>query len=190
MNRRRRNLRKFIQKNHYSKNNVKSQSLFDNTIKYGQQTRWRKFLTKLATNLRKRFAYFIDSRSLHGIRFLDERYGAIDRWVLLNQIFLSSRDWFEIQKLELIVSFCRFYWICILFASLVGMIVLFVYTMNVYENSAISINIDTSYLHWNNTFPAVSFCMLKPFELYTQMKFESFVRTYYAEHNISSHWIG
>lgn len=78
----------------------------------------------------------------------------------------------------------RIYWICILVASLTGMVLIFVYTNEAYANDAISINFDTNYLEWNNTFPAISFCMLRPTNPDSKYKIEQFVRKYYEEKNI------
>jgi hypothetical protein len=38
---------------------------------------------------------------------------------------------------------------------------IFEQTLVSYDSAAISINIDSSFLHWNNTFPAVSVCFAK-----------------------------
>lgn len=73
---------------------------------------------------------------------------------------------------------------CIVFTSLAGMITIFLYAINSFENNEITINIDTNFLHWNNTFPAVSFCMLKPFNLRGEQKIKNFMRNYYAVHNM------
>lgn len=80
--------------------------------------------------------------------------------------------------------FFRFYWICILIASFIGMILIFVYTIDAYANDAISINFDTAYLNWNNIFPAISFCMLRSADPKAEWHITHFIRSYYKEHNI------
>lgn len=65
------------------------------------------------------------------------------------------------------------------------MIVIFVYTTNAYSNDAITINADTTYLKWNSTFPAISFCMFKPTSPHADQIVRKFVRKYYAQHNIT-----
>lgn len=79
---------------------------------------------------------------------------------------------------------CRIYWVCVLIASFIGMVVIFVYTIDAYANDAITINMDTAYSKWNNTFPAISFCMLRPFNPSAEYKIKGFIQKYYAEHNI------
>lgn len=79
----------------------------------------------------------------------------------------------------------RLYWICVLVASFTGMITIFIYTIDTYADGSISIHFDTSYLEWNNTFPAISFCMQEPTDPYSKEKIRSFLLKYYAEQNFT-----
>lgn len=81
-------------------------------------------------------------------------------------------------------DYLRIFWMCTIFTSLAGMITIFLYAINSFENNEITININTHFLHWKNTFPAVSFCMLKPFNLKGEQKIKSFMRNYYADHKM------
>lgn len=65
------------------------------------------------------------------------------------------------------------------------MITLFYYTNEAYANDAVTINVDTAYLHWNNTFPAVSLCMTENSHPFAIRKIQKFVVSYYKEHNIT-----
>lgn len=78
------------------------------------------------------------------------------------------------------------YWICIIIGSLIGMSLILTYTVDMYENNAITINMDTAYLKWNNTFPAVSFCMLKTMDIYGINKVKKFITKYYDDHKIDN----
>lgn len=60
-----------------------------------------------------------------------------------------------------------------------------VYTVNDYANDAMSIHFDTSYLDWNNTFPAISFCMLQSSDPNAIGTVLTFVPKYYDDHNIT-----
>lgn len=65
------------------------------------------------------------------------------------------------------------------------MSVVFVYTLNDYFESPILINVDTIALNESNVFPAVSVCIHNHKQkTATAIEAESFVATYYAEHNI------
>lgn len=80
--------------------------------------------------------------------------------------------------------FQRIYWAIVIIASLAGMALILTYTMDAYDNDAITVNMDTSYLRWNNTFPAVSFCILRPFNYYAETRVRDFASQYYADNNI------
>lgn len=46
-----------------------------------------------------------------------------------------------------------------LLGSIVGIIYIFEITIDRYNTDSVSIDLDTAYLHWTNTFPAISICM-------------------------------
>lgn len=46
-------------------------------------------------------------------------------------------------------------------ASGIGMATIFKFTLQNFQEDVININVDTSFLHWRNTFPAVSMCFIK-----------------------------
>lgn len=55
----------------------------------------------------------------------------------------------------------RAFWIIVLASTICGMLVIFKSTFDRFANDSININVDTMYLRWENTFPAVSFCLVK-----------------------------
>lgn len=68
-------------------------------------------------------------------------------------------------------------------ASLIAMIVVFVYTLNDYLDNPVDINIDTIASNKNNVFPAVSICIEK-YDNYraSTTRVKNFVQKYYDEH--------
>lgn len=46
-------------------------------------------------------------------------------------------------------------------ASGIGMSIIFQFTLQNFQEDVININVETSFLHWRNTFPAVSMCLIK-----------------------------
>lgn len=75
---------------------------------------------------------------------------------------------------------------CVLIASLLGMGIMLYNTVNSFNNDAFTVNIDTTYLQWNNTFPAVSFCMQRPLDVKAEDKIRNFIIKYYGKHNIEN----
>lgn len=75
---------------------------------------------------------------------------------------------------------------CVLIASLLGMGIMLVYSVDTFNNDAFTVNIDTNYLQWNNTFPAISFCMQKPLDVISEVKIRNFIIEYYEKHNIEN----
>lgn len=82
--------------------------------------------------------YFFENTSLHGFKYL------------------ASGDhpvWMRI--------FNRFFWASFISVSIGVMFAILSRTMNDFTGKTTSINVDTSYREWNNTFPAISICMTK-----------------------------
>lgn len=50
-------------------------------------------------------------------------------------------------------------------ASGIGMAIIFQFTVENFQEDVININVETSYIHWRNTFPAVSMCLTKGFQI-------------------------
>lgn len=51
-------------------------------------------------------------------------------------------------------------------ASAIGMAKIFQYTVQNFQEDVINVNVETSYIRWRNTFPAVSMCLIKGFQLF------------------------
>lgn len=81
----------------------------------------------------KRLKFFLENGYVHGLRYLGDRCRI----------------------------YGKFFWLLIIITSAWQMSRIFLLTFRSFENDAISINVDTAYLHWNNTFPAVSICFSK-----------------------------
>lgn len=69
----------------------------------------------------------------------------------------------------------RVFWTIILLSSIVGMAYIFISTYNRYSKDSVNINLDTAYIHWTNTFPAVSACVARNSKM-DQIK--TFVKAY------------
>ncbi|XP_055295186.1 uncharacterized protein LOC129564958 [Sitodiplosis mosellana] len=109
------------------------------------------------TKFTQQLYYFVNNSSLHGIRYLDRRYGMID----------------------------RIYWMCVLAASVIAMILVFVYTLNDYLNEPVVINFDPIITKKSSVFPVVSVCIrrsdyVKP----STKRIKQYVKRYYTEHDI------
>lgn len=55
-------------------------------------------------------------------------------------------------------------------------------TLDAFALQAISINVETSYLEFNNTFPSVSFCMIKG---RSTSSIRSYLQAYWKANNIT-----
>lgn len=75
---------------------------------------------------------------------------------------------------------------CVLIASLLGIGIMLVYSVDTFNNDAFTVNIDTNYLQWNNTFPGISFCMQKPLDVISEDKIRNFIIEYYEKNNIEN----
>lgn len=91
-------------------------------------------LNEFRKTITERIYYYINYGSLHGFRYLSS-----ERCELLGKL----------------------YWIAILSGCLFGLSFLLNLTWLSYQQDAININVDTSYLKWNNTFPAISVCIIE-----------------------------
>lgn len=49
----------------------------------------------------------------------------------------------------------------VLIVSALSMSYIFVLTLQSFEQDVVIVNLDTAYLHWTNTFPAVSVCLAR-----------------------------
>ncbi|XP_055599892.1 sodium channel protein Nach isoform X2 [Uranotaenia lowii] len=76
--------------------------------------------------------YFVENCSIHGVRYLGERCNVP----------------------------AKLFWLSMIVCSFTAMGYILLYTLENYEET-VNINIDTSYLRWNHTFPAFSICYLK-----------------------------
>lgn len=102
-------------------------------------------------SLADRLAYFLDFGSIHGIRYLGQRCGVSGKYapakvphhILLGIVFHHST---------------RLFWLVLLLVSLMAMAIIFRTTLIAFGQDIIDVNIDTAYLHWTNTFPAVALC--------------------------------
>ncbi|XP_073848122.1 pickpocket 29 isoform X1 [Musca autumnalis] len=72
------------------------------------------------------------------------------------RIFQKFYKWFRQESL-----YYRVFWAIIISISAWNILSIFVLTIKRYFSDSISIGIETTYLQWNNTFPAVSFCLTK-----------------------------
>lgn len=57
--------------------------------------------------------------------------------------------------------FLRIFWLIVMIASGIGMAIIFQFTLLNFQEDIINVNVETSFLHWRNTFPAVSLCLTK-----------------------------
>lgn len=55
----------------------------------------------------------------------------------------------------------RFFWTTTLLWSTICMAYIFLLSYNRYNKDSVNINLDTAYIHWVNTFPAVSICIVR-----------------------------
>ncbi|XP_055306541.1 uncharacterized protein LOC129570844, partial [Sitodiplosis mosellana] len=113
----------------------------------------------MITRFTNRFYHFVNNSGLHGVQYLDRRYGLIDRT----------------------------YWVCVMIGSVIAMTVVFVYTLNDYADDPIVINVNPIISKENSVFPAVSVCIQRydhERRRVSTERIEQFVRKYYAEHNI------
>jgi len=55
----------------------------------------------------------------------------------------------------------RFFWICVILISGWNMGSIFLLMMTRFQTDSTSIGVTTTYIHWSNTFPAVSICLIK-----------------------------
>lgn len=56
---------------------------------------------------------------------------------------------------------CRLFWLVLLLISFGAMAIIFRTTLIAFGQDIIDVNIDTAYLHWTNTFPAVALCLAR-----------------------------
>lgn len=56
-----------------------------------------------------------------------------------------------------------------------GMAYIFILTYDRYNKDSVNINLDTAYIHWTNTFPAVSTCIARNSKM---NRIKTFVRAY------------
>ncbi|XP_037032938.1 uncharacterized protein LOC119071920 [Bradysia coprophila] len=108
----------------------------------------------MAYKLRERIFYFLDNGYWHGIRFLGSRC----------QIF------------------GRIFWLIVMIASGIGMATIFKFTLQNFQEDVININVETSFLHWRNTFPAVSMCFTKGGSVTSLLEF---MRQYWQANNLT-----
>jgi len=83
---------------------------------------------------------------------------------------------------------CRVYWICVLIASVIGMAVVFVYTLNDYLDDPVILNIDPIITKTSIAFPAVSVCIDGAHDYNPNntisARIEHYIRQYYTNHNL------
>lgn len=79
--------------------------------------------------------------------------------------------------------FLRIFWGIIIGISSWNIISIFLLTMTRYFSDSISIGIETTYLNWNNTFPAVSICLTKN---RSSSRVMEFVKAEQVEHKVST----
>lgn len=107
--------------------------------------------------MKSRLSYFIKNSSLHGFKYL---VGDDDepRW----------------KK-----QFARFFWTFFIATSIFFMYSILNSSLDRIGSKTTSIAVDTSYRHWNNTFPAVSICMTKG----ASVKIEEYMLNYWKSIN-------
>lgn len=111
-----------------------------------------------STTMKSRLIYFFKNSSLHGFKYLvsdDKR----PRWK---------------------IHFARAFWTFFIVTSIFFMCVILSSSLKQFGSKTTSIAVDTSYLHWNNTFPAVSICMTKG----TSTKIEEYMMNFWNATNL------
>lgn len=91
-----------------------------------------------STAMGSKLDYFLSNTSIHGFKYL----GSVD-----------APQWKKF--------FSRLFWTCFIVISIFLMVKILSSTLNKLSTETTSINLDTNYRDWNNTFPAVSICMTK-----------------------------
>jgi hypothetical protein len=85
-----------------------------------------------------KLSYFFDNISLHGFKYLN---------------VANEPSWKRV--------FARVFWTSCIAISITLMCSILSTTINEFGSISTSINLDTNYRDWNNTFPAISICMTK-----------------------------
>lgn len=88
--------------------------------------------------MESKLSYFFDKTSLHGFKYLN---------------VADEPSWKR--------AFARLFWSIFIAISISLMCSILSSTYEEYGSKSTSINLDTNYREWNNTFPAVSICMTK-----------------------------
>lgn len=84
--------------------------------------------------VQQRLSFFIENVSIGGVKYLSPNYAT---------------------------TLGRLFWLIMLISSGAGMVFILQLTLKRFYTDVITIDVDTSFLHWDNTFPAVSICLTK-----------------------------
>jgi hypothetical protein len=103
--------------------------------------------------------HFFENTSLHGFKYLID--GEKPMW----------------KK-----SLSRLFWTTFIIFSIYFMFIILSGSLKEYGSKTTSINLDTNYRNWNNTFPAISICMIKG---RSTQKIQDFMTNYWQINNIS-----
>lgn len=93
--------------------------------------------------VQQRLIFFIENVSIGGVKHLSPKYAT---------------------------SLGRLFWLIMLISSGAGMVFILQLTLKRFYTDVITIDVDTSYLHWDNTFPAISICLTKGRSSTTKLK--------------------
>ncbi|KNC28028.1 hypothetical protein FF38_06823 [Lucilia cuprina] len=96
----------------------------------------------------------------------------------LRSSFQKCWKWFNKEHI-----YYRLFWGVVIIISAWNIIWIFLLTLTRFFSDSISIGIETTYLRWNNTFPAVSFCLTKN---RSSSRVMEFVKTENITHKVSA----
>ena len=105
-----------------------------------------------------KLSYFFEKTSLHGFKYLN---------------VANEPCWKRV--------FARVFWTSCLAFSITLMCSTLSTTINDFGSKSTSINLDTNYRDWNNTFPAISICMMKG---RSTTKLKEYMENYWSSNNI------
>lgn len=84
--------------------------------------------------IHKRLNFFVENVNVVGVKYLTQNHATVPG---------------------------RVFWLIMIIISGVGMVYILRLTYKKYYTDLITIDVDTLFLHWDNTFPAVSICLTK-----------------------------
>lgn len=119
----------------------------------------------------KRFLKHLkETTYMHGVTYLFDQ-SRIVRYFMLSIKITSSHKMFQN------VSY-RIFWTFLFIIGICASICLLRFVLETFLENRITVNLETSYLNWKHTFPAVSICMMEPFDWEIRMKYRAYMETY------------